>query len=334
VDVDPIARFFAGGIPRRLLLIGLLLGMLATFSHLLPVLAAFAVSQRVLAALGGRVAARVGLSRGRAALLVAAVLVVAAVGGLWFGGTFVVWALGEVQAAAPGLIGTVRQNPVMSQVLERVGEEDLAANGWEAAVHAMTLLREAGYVAINVAVGFGLALIHAFEEEELNALWDQLDPRSVAGTLVRWVDHVGDGLAITVQLQVVVAACNAVLTFPALLLLGLPYQPALLAMIFLLALVPVVGNFLSGAVLAAVAWPDHGWLGVGVFTAITLALGKIEGFVLNPRLAAQHVRLPGFVLTVSLILWEDLYGFTGFFLSFPFLYTVERIRQEMREGLA
>jgi predicted PurR-regulated permease PerM len=103
-------------------------------------------------------------------------------------------------------------------------------------------------------------------------------------------------------------------------------------MVFVSGMVPVVGNFLSGAILTLLAYQARGWGGVVLFTALTLVLHKIESYYLNPRLAARHVRLPGFVLIVSLILWEHLLGFVGLFVSFPFLYLAERIRAEFHEA--
>ena len=38
--------------------------------------------------------------------------------------------------------------------------------------------------------------------------------------------------------------------------------------------------------------------------------------------------LPGFVLMCSLIAWEHLLGFAGFFVSFPFLDLAGKIRSE------
>jgi predicted PurR-regulated permease PerM len=331
--MDPIATFFSHPTPRRLLVGVIFLGLLYTFAHLLPVLAAFAVFQRVLAVLGAAVSSRTGWREGRSALAVAAAIAVAVGVALWLGGRSVAGWIGRVEADLPALVATVKTTPIAEKFLELAGEADWAGTGMEAAAHAVAVLREIGVLAIDIAVGFSLALIWALEREELDRAWRSVDPRSIPGTLLRWVDHVGDGLAITVQLQLVVAACNSLLTLPVLLLLGMPYVAGLLAMIFFAALVPVVGNLVSGAVLAAVAWPDHGWVGVAVFGAITFMLGKIEGFYLNPRLAARHVTLPSFVLTTSLVLFEHLFGFVGFFLSFPFLYVVGRIRQEAEEGL-
>jgi len=43
------------------------------------------------------------------------------------------------------------------------------------------------------------------------------------------------------------------------------------------------------------------------------------------------VKIPGFLLIVSLIACEHLFGFKGFFLSFPILFVAGRIRGEMVE---
>ena len=61
-------------------------------------------------------------------------------------------------------------------------------------------------------------------------------------------------------------------------------------------------------------------------------LHKIESYYLTPRLAAQHVKLPALVLVVSLLLFEQVFGFVGLFLSFPTLYVGVRIRNEWRAG--
>jgi predicted PurR-regulated permease PerM len=52
---------------------------------------------------------------------------------------------------------------------------------------------------------------------------------------------------------------------------------------------------------------------------------------LNPHLTSKHVKLPGFVLIVSLIAWEHLLGFVGLFVSFPVLFVAARIRAEFRD---
>jgi hypothetical protein len=123
---------------------------------------------------------------------------------------------------------------------------------------------------------------------------------------------------------------------PVLLLLGVPNVGALMLLIFVSALVPVIGNIVSGVTLSLLAYQQKGWVGVGIFVGLTFVLHKIESYYLNPRLTSRHVKMPGFLLIVSLIACEHLFGFTGLFLSFPILFVAGRVRADFLEedGLA
>ena len=83
--------------------------------------------------------------------------------------------------------------------------------------------------------------------------------------------------------------------------------------------------------LCILAYKANGWFGVGLFVALTFVLHKIESYYLNPRLTARHVKLPGFVLIVSLIACEHLLGFVGLFVSFPVLFLAGKLRSEFAE---
>jgi hypothetical protein len=118
---------------------------------------------------------------------------------------------------------------------------------------------------------------------------------------------------------------------PVLLILGVPHAGALMLLVFVSAFVPVIGNVVSGGVLCLFAFQAQGWLGVGIFVALTFILHKVESYYLSPRLTSRHVKIPGFLLIVSLLLCEHLFGFTGLFLSFPILFVAGRIRGEFLE---
>lgn len=329
--MDVAGAFLSQPTPRRFVRLAAFLGLLWAFAGLLPVLAAFALSQRVLDVGVSGISSRTGWSAARSLLLVLALLLLLLVGIGAAGWGLVMSMVTEAQTYLPDLARQLQENDLVQRAIEVFGGGDeLAA---EAAGHAFGAAHDIGIEAVHVAVGFFLALAYLAEREHTDAAIASLEPTSLLATLVRWTDYVGDGLAITVQLQVVVAICNSLITLPIMLALGIPHPMTVLAVIFLLALVPVVGNFISGAMLAALAWPDWGWVAIAVFAALTFALGKIEGFYLNPRLASRHVRLPGFVLATSLVLWEEAFGFVGFFLSFPALYVALRIHREMKEGL-
>jgi predicted PurR-regulated permease PerM len=148
--------------------------------------------------------------------------------------------------------------------------------------------------------------------------------------MVRWLGYVGDAVAITVKMQGVTALVNAVITFPILVVLGLPHKLPLFILILVSGLLPVVGNFIAGAVLTFVAYETRGLWAVGVMLGLTFVLHKIESYYLTPRLAAKHVKLPGLVLVLSLLTFEEVFGFVGLFLSFPALYIATQIHREWK----
>jgi predicted PurR-regulated permease PerM len=196
---------------------------------------------------------------------------------------------------------------------------------------ALSAASAIGHFFVYVLIGFILALVYTLEHEELEEFWGRIDTRSLGGTLGRWLGHLADSTIVTVQLQFVVAAFNTVTTLPVLLILGVPHVGPLMLLIFVSALVPVIGNIVSGGVLCLLAYQANGWLGVGIFVALTFVLHKVESYYLSPRLTARHVKIPGFLLIVSLLACEHVFGFKGLFLSFPILFVAGRIRGEFLE---
>jgi predicted PurR-regulated permease PerM len=235
----------------------------------------------------------------------------------------------ETRETLPERMATLRQHPWYVELQSHLPDsEDLAQSAEHYAADVAKSAAAIGRMFLSALIGLILAIVYFLDEERIRAFRDGLSSKTLFGTLVRWFEHLAESVSLTVQLQLVVAACNAVLTLPVLLLIGVPHVPALMVLIFVSGLIPVVGNLISGAVLVVLAYQVKGWLGVSLFVGLTFVLHKIESYYLNPRLTARHVALPGFVLILSLLAWEHLLGFAGLFVSFPFLYLVGKIRSE------
>lgn len=329
---DRVGEFFSERTPRRCLALFAFLALLVLLRELFVLLVFFVAFESLLGVLARPLSARTRLGP-KAALGVVAVLVLAlASAALAFGVGRGIRAAVAARETLPARIATIREAPAF-QSLQRLihdGADRLIDGAQHYAASALQFLSAFGHVVLYAFVGFILAVVYWLEQDSLRAFYKQIDPKSLEGTLLRWFGHVAEAMLVTVQFQLVVAACNAALTFPILLLVGIPHAPALALMIFASGLVPVVGNVVSGAILSLLAYHAKGWLGVGLFTGLTFVLHKLEAYYLNPRLAARHVKLPGFVLIASLLLWEHLLGFVGLFISFPFLFVAQRIRDELR----
>lgn len=315
---------------RRLVVVAVFLGILYWFRHLAPVFICFVVFERTLGWAADQIDRRTPLKRKWAVAALLTTLCGAA-GGLAF--LLVRRALPLVhtlRADGVGYLWQLAEHPAIVQLRAQTGIEMDAVLAVVKG-HAGTAVRYAtgtAHVLLFVVIGFILAVIYLFERDDMDTWYDSLPAASVVGTLARWLGYVADAIAVTVRMQVIVAVVNAVLTLPVLLFLGLPHVSLLFLLILVTGLLPVVGNLISGAVLSYVAYTEAGTWAVAVFLGVTFVLHKIESYYLNPRLAAEHVKLPGLVLVISLLLFEQTFGFVGLFLSFPALYVASRVSNE------
>ncbi len=328
--MDRLGDFFRERTARRLLAIAIFLALIVLFREMFALVAMFVAAQAVFGGATRFVVSRTKWPRKRSFLVVLAVFVVVLGVSAAFGATSVLHSMRHSQKTLPHLIEEIQQNPLVIQAREHLPDTsklvERARDYSETAIHFVSMV---GHLAMHALIAVILAVIYTLEEEELHELFEKVDPGTIMGTIMRWLGYLAEAIRITIQLQVVVAAVNTVLTLPVLLLLGIHHIPALMILIFVAALVPVVGNIISGAVLSLLAYQAKGMLGIGVFVALTFVLHKIEAYYLNPRLTSKHVHLPGFAIVVSLIAWEHLLGFVGLFVSFPFLFVASKIRGEM-----
>jgi len=320
---------------RRLLGVVIFLGLLYFFRKLAPIFICFVVMERALGFLADQIATRTRMKRTRAIAVVLTALTIAL--------SAVVFAIvrrtlplvATIRSDGDGFLKSLFEQPTVQRLRAMAGleGESLSHAIKEHVGEAIKYATGTAHLLLFILIGVVLAIIYLFERDDLEEFYDEQPQAGILGTLARWFSYVADAIAVTVRMQVVVAIVNAVVTLPVLLVLGLPKIPLLFLLILVTGLLPVVGNMISGAVLCYVAYTAKGAWAVGVFLAVTFILHKIESYYLNPRLAAEHVKLPGLVLVISLLLFEQAFGFVGLFLSFPALYVAARISNEWKLGV-
>lgn len=338
--MDTISAYFQQPTARRLLLVGLFLCVLSTFQTLLPMLAAYTVFVQAFTWCTSLLRKRSSMSERTSILVV--------LGGMSLAlGSVILTAWVPIQTGIEWLSTKWNDMPALEAHLlsdERLRDALETVGGIEAVkerLHDKETLQRVGSGAASVfssgktvlvegVMAFFLALLYVLDREKVDDLIDRMPERSTPRTLLRWVGFVGAAFALTVQVQVIVALCNMVLTLPVLLMMGIPNVGVVMVFIFLTGLVPVVGNYAAAVVLCALAWATKGWIGIPVFLGLAVLLGKLEAFYLTPRLAKAHVNVPAFVLTLSLVVFEVQFGFVGFFLSFPFLYVLLKVREDLQ----
>jgi len=330
--MDRVANFFSEKTPRRFVALAAFVGVLYLFRHLALLLVFFVTFERALGYSSRLLAARTGIAKKKALFAVVFGVLGALVGTAWLGVDKTIRAFSHVEENYPERLAQLRDNPIVVRIQEHVGGTEKIIEGIKHyAGNALSAATAVGHFFVYVLIAFILAMVFVLEEEELASFWSRVDARSLEGTLGRWLGHVADATVVTVQLQLIVAAFNTVTTLPVLLILGVDHVGPLMLLVFVSALVPVIGNVVSGVVLSLLAYQAKGWLGVGIFTALTFILHKVESYYLSPRLTARHVKIPGFLLIVSLLACEHLFGLVGLFLSFPILFVAGRIKNEFLE---
>lgn len=319
---------------KRVLGVILFLGLIYAFRKLAPVLICFVIFERAFGFCADQIHDRTKLhKKGVIAGMLTAFAGLIALG-VFLGVRRLVPLVQLARTDGHAWVDSIAKSGLLDKMRDRLGVDshEITEGAKEYAYQAVGYVTATAYVALFVFVGFILAIMYLFERDEIDQWLDGIRPASVIGTLVRWLSYVADAIAITVRLQIVVAIFNAVFTLPLLLLLGLPNVPLLFLLVLVGGMIPVVGGVMSGVVLCLVAYDARGFVGVGVFLGVTFVLSKVESYYLSPRLTAQHVKLPGLALVISLLMFETIFGFYGLFLSFPALYVASKIANEWKEA--
>lgn len=335
---EALVRLSSIPLYRRLIALGLFLALLIGFRHLALVGVTFIVLARGFGFLGSWLGTRFRRDERTGVLalllLLVGLLALIAWGTFHLGSRYMV----QINALRSGRPLTELLAELQAQVMGRLPSwiplDDLKEKAPELVQPILTTLRATGRGLLQLLLGLILAIIYLLDRAPVDNMVRNIPAESLLGSLRRYFGFLGEAVVLTITLQVVVAVVNTLLTLPILVVLRLPHLLGFTLLIFFSSLVPVVGNLVSGAALIAASYVYKGPWAVIFFVLTTFLLHKIEAYYLNPRLAARHVRLPSFVLIISLILFEHAFGLVGLFLSFPSLYVFLNVLGDLRHASA
>jgi len=132
--------------------------------------------------------------------------------------------------------------------------------------------------------------------------------------------------------QGALAACNGILSFIFLSIIGAPF-PALLALIaFLFSLIPLVGTITGSVIIVATCTiPGIGssWLTVLVAGIYYLIYMQVEAYVLSPNIMNRAVAVPGAVVVVAALAGGSLLGILGALIAIPVAASVIMIIKQV-----
>lgn len=140
-----------------------------------------------------------------------------------------------------------------------------------------------------------------------------------------------------IEVQLIIAIVNTILTMIGLWILGFPYLIILTILVFLLSLIPVAGVAISFIPISLIAFQTGGWMLVLWAVVMILVIHAVEAYVLNPRLMSHKTKLPMFYTFVILVFSQHYFGIWGLILGIPifmFLLDILDVKTEDEKSLA
>jgi predicted PurR-regulated permease PerM len=122
-----------------------------------------------------------------------------------------------------------------------------------------------------------------------------------------------------VRATILVALVDSIGVLIVALILGVPVAPALAALVFLGAFVPIVGALVSGFVAVLVALVALGWVQALIMLGGVILVMQVEGHVLQPFLLGRAVKLHPLAVLLSIAIGIIAGGIVGALLAVPLL---------------
>lgn len=123
--------------------------------------------------------------------------------------------------------------------------------------------------------------------------------------------------------QVTLGACNGVLSFIFLTVLGwilgdpIEYAALLAFIAFLFSIVPLVGTISGSVIITLMVWLFDGWPAVLVVGIWYLVYMQVEAYVLSPNIMNRAVKVPGVVVVIAALAGGTLLGLLGALVAIP-----------------
>lgn len=187
--------------------------------------------------------------------------------------------------------------------------------------------KEAGRVTIHILIGIIIGGILALREA---AMIDEFKPFSHA--MIGRSRLFSDAFRRVVFAQVRIAAINTSITAIYLLVvlplmdIHLPLVKTMIAITFLVGLIPVVGNLVSNTVIVVVSLSQSLSIAIGSLLFLVV-IHKFEYF-LNARIVGSQIRANAWELLIAMMLMEAAFGLAGI-VAAPIYYAY--IKAELRD---
>lgn len=252
--------------------------------------------------------------------------------------------------SAPGYLNEVAHQPWFFELSERLGQavdleglidqaRNFAGNPQNWAIMAGGIWEAGIGVANGITAGIIVLILSLYFLSSLDTIkrgFYSLVPRSSRVSVIDITEQVTKSVGGYVNGMVILALINATLGFIAMTIFGVPFASLLAVLVFLLALIPLIGSVLATVLVTAIALFNSPAtaLGIGIYYLIYM---QLESYLLTPRVMNKVVSVPGSLVVIGALAGGTLLGLLGALISIPVtamvLMIVKQVwvpRQELR----
>lgn len=136
-----------------------------------------------------------------------------------------------------------------------------------------------------------------------------------------------------VRATILVALADGVGVLIAALAIGVPAAPALAALVFIGAFVPIVGAFVSGFVAVLVALVALGWIQALIMLGAIILVMQVEGHLLQPFLLGRAVKIHPLAVILAIAIGIVLGGIIGALFAVPLLAFAKTFIQHLSDDV-
>lgn len=240
---------------------------------------------------------------------------------------------------APTLLQDLKSNPQIASLNDQYAFIDTLQKKLESITSDGTLIFTAfgGVIGVGRTVLSGtftaltilvLTLYFITSLKEATAIGLKLVPASRRPRVALLVDAIIARVGAFVGSQILIAAMASIFVTILSLILGLPSPISIGIIVFVCALIPLIGHFLGSGIVTLIAATQSVVIGVVAFVAYVVYV-QIENYVVTPRIMKRSLNLPGAVTIIAALIGTSLLGLVGGLLAVPVAASIILIMEEV-----
>ncbi len=129
--------------------------------------------------------------------------------------------------------------------------------------------------------------------------------------------------------QIIISFINTSITAAVIMVIGLPNAAILIILVFILGLLPIIGNIISNTILTATALAAAGAFEAAVCLGLLVGIHKLEYF-LNSKIIGDIVKLPMAITLSALVITEIVLGPFEMIIAIPLVLFIRHEMENIR----